>query len=157
MATELSILKSLAFENYISAEMKDLQKQFRMYLSSYPHIFSMMYIPLNCTIVICVYNEGIKNPQNFIPKTSTQLYTALVKALLICYLHDEKVYINLKSIDDLPSHILSQFLRMCKIAYDGIMQQQLIFSELSGDFNTLGMMQSVPELYVDIYWRVIFT
>ena len=71
----------------------------------------MMYIPLNCAIVICVYNEGIKNPQNFIPKTSTQLYTALVKALLIRYLRDEKVDMNLKLIDDLPSHVLSQFPR----------------------------------------------
>ena len=143
---EILGFRKVDIEKYITVEMKD---QFRKYLSSYPHIFSMMYIPLNCAIVICVYKEGIRDPQSFIPKTSTQLYTALVKALLIRYLRDEKNDMNLKSIDDLPSHVLLQFFKLCKIAYDGIIHQQLIFSDLSPNFNTLGMMQSVPELYAD--------
>ena len=146
---EILGFRKVDIKKYISTEMKDLQNDFKKYLASYPYIFSMMYIPLNCAIVVCVYTEGYNNPQKFFPKTSTQLYTALVKTLLIRYLCDEGIHINLKFINDLPSTVLSQFCKICKIAYDGIMQQQLIFSDIPDDFNTLGMMQAVPELYVD--------
>ena len=60
------------------------QKSFHEYLAKYPHIYSTMYIPLNCAIVVEVYRlSGSTNPA---PKTMTQLYTALVKTLLQRYI-----------------------------------------------------------------------
>ena len=38
-------------------------------------------------------------------------------------------------------------LQLCKIAYEGIVLNCLIFSDISAGQQTLGLMQSVPELY----------
>ena len=43
-----------------------------------------------------------------------------------------------------------QFCKVCRLAYEGITNhQQVIFTDLPDDFNSLDLMQCVPELYVD--------
>ena len=60
------------------------QHQFEAYLTCYPHIAALMAIPVNCSIVIDVYqssksiNESVVN----VPRTQTELYSALTKILL---------------------------------------------------------------------------
>ena len=43
-----------------------------------------------------------------------------------------------------------QLCVVSKLAYEGINQQQVIFDNLPDDFDSLGLMQCVPELYVDV-------
>ena len=124
------------------------------YLSCYPNIASMMYVPLNCAIVLKVYRENRSNENQLIPKTMTQLYSSLVRTLLLRYLHDHPDYrdkdVKLESFQDLPVSVYKQFRIMAKIAYEGICNdEQIIFSGLPDDFETLGLMHCVPELYVD--------
>ena len=124
------------------------------YLSCYPHIASMMYVPLNCAIVLEVYRVNRSNKKQLIPKTMTQLYSSLVRTLLLRYLHDHPDYrdkdVKLESFQDLPVSVYKQFRIMAKIAYEGICNdEQIIFSDLPNDFETLGLMHCVPELYVD--------
>ena len=140
---------------YVSTAIEDdpsLQSGLQEYLSCYPHIQSMMYIPLNCAIVTQVYRNSIKD--QFIPKTMSDLYTSLVRSLLLCYLHEHPVYgrkvWRLRSFSDLPHDVFQQLCELGRIAYEGIMQrQQVIFSDLPSDFDGLGLMQSMNELYVD--------
>ena len=124
------------------------------YLSCYPNIASMMYVPLNCAIVLEVYRENRSNENKLIPKTMTQLYDSLVRTLLLRYLLDhpdyKDKYVKLESFQDLPDSMYEQFCEMAKIAYEGICNdEQIIFSDLPDDFETLGLMHCVPELYVD--------
>ena len=127
---------------------------FKEYLSLYPHIHSMMYVPLNSAIVAHVY-EYCKSSGVVVPKTMTQLYSSLIRTLLLRYLKDKEGYkdtcTNINSFKDLPSPLHNQFRNICKIAYTGIMkaETQLIFQDLPSDFDPLGLMQTCPELYVD--------
>ena len=125
----------------------------QQYLMYYPHIRSMLYIPLNCAIVVEVYRV-YKNSKSLIPKTWTDLYSSLLRSLLLRYLDDHPVYRRCSwksnSFRDLPADVYQQLCEVGRIAYEGILQdQQVIFSDLPSDFNSLGLMQCVPELYVD--------
>ena len=124
------------------------------YLECYPHIRSMMYVPLNSAIVTEVYRTS-KKDKSVVPKTKTELYSSLIRSLLLRYLHDHPVYgkqqWRIRSYSDLPPDVYKQLCELGRIAYEGfiVRNQQVIFSDLSDDFETLGLMQCAPELYVD--------
>ena len=123
------------------------------YISCYPHIVSMMYSPLNCAIVVEVY-RNTRNDKTIVPKTMTELYSSLVRSLLLRYLYDHPVHSKkrwwLHSFNDLPQDVYQQLCELGRIAYEGILHgQQVIFSDLPEDFETLGLMQSASEMYVD--------
>ena len=125
----------------------------QQYLTYYPHIRPMLYIPLNCAIVVEVYRV-YKSSNSLIPKTWTDLYSSLFRSLLLRYLDDHPVHQmeswETNSFRDLPVDVYQQLCEVSRIAYEGILQdQQVIFSDLPSDFNSLGLMQCVPELYVD--------
>ena len=125
------------------------------YLERHPQIRAGMYIPLNSAMVVMVYQEsqGSGCPM---PTTLTELYTALVRTLIVRYLRDHPEYaINyIQRFTDLPPPVYDKFLKLCGVAYNGIVsasdQVQLVFSErdLPADFDNLGLMDSVTELYV---------
>ena len=141
---------------YIQCTFSDEQSRsdFKEYLSLYPHIHSMMYVPLNSAIVTHVY-ESCQSSGVVVPKTMTQLYSSLIRTLLLRYLKDKEEYkdtcTNINSFKDLPQPVYDQFCEICKIAYTGIVcaETELIFQDLPSDFDPLGLMQSCPELYVD--------
>ena len=125
------------------------------YVSSYPHIESMMYNPLNAAIVVEVYRNSYKE-ESTIPKTMTELYSSLIRTLLLRYLKEHPVHGRRKwsrrfcQFSNLPSDVYQQFCKVCRLAYEGITNdQQVIFTDLPDDFNSLDLMQCVPELYVD--------
>ena len=134
-------LKSCMSETEVLAKLQH-------YLKLRPQIHAAMYIPLNAAIVVRVYQESGE-----LPETMTELYKSLGKSILIRYQlggsGSSSVPRGIKDFSDLPKETLEQFLGLCKLAYDGICNnQQLIFTDLPEDFETLGFMQSVTELYV---------
>ena len=126
----------------------------KQYISCYPHINSLMFIPLNSAIVVQVYRNS-KKDQTLVPKTMTELYSSLVRSLLLRYLFDHsehgKKRWKVHSISDLPQDVYQQLCKLGRIAYEGIFlhRQQVIFSDLPEGFETLGLMHCTPELYVD--------
>ena len=127
------------------------------YIATYPQIKACMYIPLNSAIVVSVYQES-KAGRCILPKTLTQLYYALTQTLLLRYLrghpvHSKNVW-NIQSLEnDLPGEVYKQLLRISEIAYTGICTDwgdsvQLIYSDLSPTFETLGLMQTVSQMYI---------
>ena len=123
------------------------------YLDKYPQLRMGMYIPLNCAIVVAVFQE-CKAGGLALPATLTGLYTALTQTLLLRYLRGSPKYenVNLRMFNDLPLPVHTKFIEICALAYGGIVSSsnhvQLIFSGLPSDFDTLGFMDSVTELYV---------
>ena len=138
-------------ESYIKNAVADEQvlEAFRHYLKKYPHIHGLMYIPLNCGIVLDVFISRSGNEEP--PTTQTELYTVLIKTILCRYLsshpeHGKKKW-RLSGFTDLPQDVHLIFLHLCKIAYEGIVSNHLIFTDIPTGQETLGLMQSVPELY----------
>ena len=125
----------------------------KKYISCYPHIGSLMYIPLNSAIVVEVYRNS-KKDDTLVPKTMTELYSSLLRDLLLRHLLDHPVHgrnrkWRVRSFCDLPQDVHQQLCEVAKIAYEGILHdQQVIFCDLPEDFETLGLMQCAPELYV---------
>ena len=137
------------------SEAADLEQ----YLSKHPQIKMCMYIPLNTAIVVGVYRDS-QEGKCILPTTSTELYIALTQTLLYRYLHGhpnygkEEVKPVMSFENDLPPEVYKYFQYLCNLAYSGIAtedsQVQLIFSglKLPSDFDSLGFMDSVTELYV---------
>ena len=142
-------------DKYIHNAFSDEQSlsDFKEYLALYPCICSMMYVPLNAAIVAHSYSSCKSNCHTVVRKTMTQLYSFLIRTLLLCNLKDKEEYKNayISSFKDLPQPVYDQFCEICKIAYTGIMsaEAELIFQDLPSDFETLGLMQTYPELYID--------
>ena len=84
----------------------------------------------------------------------TELYTALTQALLHRHMRGHPEYgTAIKCIDTLALSVSPKvhenLFKLCKLAYSGIVDQiQLIFRDLPSDFDDLGFMDSVTELYV---------
>ena len=145
---------------------EDEAKNLEAYISNHPQIRGCMYIPLNTVIVLSVFKER----QASMPTTLTELYTAVVQTLLVRYLYgrpdldkSSKFRIHEDLFKDLsvPHIVKRNFLELCQLAYKSIMgrayqmqqsasdQVQLIFeeSDLAEEFDNLGFMDSVTELY----------
>ena len=126
----------------------------KQYISCYPHINSLMFIPLNSAIVVQVYRNS-KKDQILVPKTMTELYSSLVRSLLLRYLFDHsehgKKRWKVHNFSDLPQDVYQQLCKLGRIAYEGIFlhRQEVVFSDLPEGFETLGLMHCTPELYVD--------
>ena len=124
------------------------------YMERYPQIRMGMYIPLNSAIVVTVYLESQASGLSM-PTSLTELYYALGCTLLLRYLrghHKYEAITSINTFDDLPPTVYTKFTELCKLAYSGIVnksrQVKLIFKGLQPDFDNLGFMDSVNELYV---------
>ena len=119
----------------------------------HPQIRIGMYIPLNSAIVVAMYQES-QESGCALPTTLTELYTAMAQTLLLQYLRGQPKYetSTMKTYIDLPPAVYTKFFEVCKLAYRGIVgtsdHVQLIFTGLPSDFGSLGLMDSVTELYV---------
>ena len=147
-------------QDYLSLMLKEkpsLLHDITQYLELCPHIHSMMYIPLNCAIILEVYQNS-KKESSPIPTTMTELYSSLIRSLLLRHINNLAEYkgkfTKLTNLKNLPECMKSHFDNIASLAYKGICKkdQQIIFSqdEIPSGLDTLGLMQSPMELYVDI-------
>eukprot|EP00731_Ephydatia_muelleri_P004548 Em0002g724a len=68
-------------QEYIELSFKhnlQLKDGFNLYIEQRPHIHSLMYVPINCAIVVELFKERKGKP----PQTLTEVYTALTNTLL---------------------------------------------------------------------------
>ena len=140
---------------FVQQNASELLDDLTTYLSYYPHIESMMYNPLHAAIVVEVYRQN-KAENVPVPKTTTELYDSLVRTLLQRYLKESpevaKRRLKFKSIKALPQDILEKVNRIAEVAFNGITnKQQVVFDEndLPEDFDHLGLMQCIPEIFYD--------
>ena len=141
--------------SYVKHVIKDekVYTDFLKYLKCYPYIRGMMYVPLNAVIVTEVYKTSQQSNEKFIPTTMTELYTSLTQSVLLRYLLSHSEYRqqkwNLKpDFTGLPKELYEQFCHICEVALKGMIEGDFVLESLPENFNTLDLMQSVPELYV---------
>ena len=154
--TASAIDQSVGGPDEVSEEAKKNIDDVMAYIGKYPQIKACMYIPLNAAIVVSIHQES-KYGKCILPTTLTELYQALTQILLLRYLRGHAEYSHQKwsveSFEDLPGEVYSQLLVISKIAYDGVCREggisvQLIFPDIPDDFEALGLMQSVSQLFM---------
>ena len=132
----------------------DMLVHFLKHTCSNPIIDAMMHVPLNCAIIVQIYKE-CEGARKLIPRTMTQLYTALCHSLLRQYLVENGLvnrdYRMPQELNNLPQDVCKHLHTLSKIAFDGIKQQKLVFykHELPEGFQHMGFMNECRELYVD--------
>ncbi len=138
---------------YIDLMIKDgAPPELREYINSNPRISSAMYNPLYARIVVEVYRE-CHDENSIFPNTTTELYTAYSRVLIIRYLHENPVHLESDwsgELSELPSSLQVHFDKLCHIAYNEITKekQQLVFfmEDVVDASTTLGFMNSVHPL-----------
>ena len=112
-----------------------------------------MYTPVTAKMSaeVFTWNQLTESPP---PTTMTELFTTFTLRTLVGYLSTQPLYhkqqLKVTSFSDLPPEVYKQFLGVCRMAYEGILnRQQLVFSaaHLPTGFSPLGLMQEVPQVY----------
>ena len=108
---------------------KDKAKQLLEMLKERLDIISLCYIPLNCRIVLYVYQQ-----QYTLPDTLTELYEVFILYTIKHYAEkissDEEVEEQIKqanSLDSLPPVIIEQLHILLETAYTGMTEDKLVF------------------------------
>ena len=127
----------------------ELLDSFETYLSVNPIVKGLMYNPLNCGIVIDVFqnNKISKRP---IPRTLTQLYTELCLCLLSRHLNavEDPMADNVPDqLRDIPEPLHAQLVCLGQLAFEGRMKEQIMFNQLPEGCSELGLLNSCTELY----------
>ena len=124
---------------------------FRQYLSANPVVKGMMYNPLNCAIIVGVYQDTYESAKP-VPHTQTQLYTKLTRCLLLRYLKVIEHSLASKvpdNLEDLPhdSDVYQQLVKVGQLAFNGKLREQLIFKQLPEGCSDLGLLVKHTALY----------
>ena len=106
-----------------------------------PAIAGSSYLPMNASILVQLFKSG----NNTLPTTQYGIFSEFVLSCIYCNHkeHTELKNLTLKSLQKLPEDIVKPFLFLCELAYQGVMDNKVIFSSLPADVNTLGLLQGV--------------
>ena len=130
----------------------NIRSKFLDYVNYYPAMKAVMHTPVTANIVTDVFKWS-RDMESNPPTTVTQLYTAYTCKLLMQHFSGHKAYgkqsWKIGSLEDLPPDVHQQLLALSKLAWEGIMIQQLTFSSADIHGATLGLMVSVKELYLE--------
>ena len=128
----------------------EIRAKFIDYVNDNPSIKATMHTPVTADIVAEVFQWSRYTESNP-PTTMTQLYTAFTCKLLMQHLSSHKEEGSksgkIRSLEEVPADMKGRLLETCRLAWEGIVEQQLTFcSDVVGG-DTLGLMHGVRELY----------
>ena len=106
----------------------------------YPVIESCCYIPLNAAILAYIF---IYNRQT-LPITRCELFKELILCCVVCELktrQPDRDFEDVSSIGDLPDDLKEQLHNLSKLAFNGVMQNKVVFTLTS--HCTLGLLHIV--------------
>ena len=105
-----------------------------------PEVAGSYYLPLNATILVHLF----KNDQNRLPTTLYGIFSSLILSCIKRHLKLRTQWdASIESLDQLPEFAKEPFSFLCQIAYNGVMEDKIIFTSLLADVNTLSILQGV--------------
>ena len=106
-----------------------------------PEVAGSCYLPLNATILVHLF----KSDRNTLPTTLYGIFSSLVLNCIKRHLklHTQYKDVSIESLDQLPEFAKKPFSVLCRLAYDGVMEDKIIFTSLPADVNTLSLLQGV--------------
>ncbi len=102
---------------------KEKSKKLIQMLKERLDIVSLCYIPLNCRIVLYVYQK-----KHALPDTLTQLYEVFILYTVKHYKPDINEIQYANNIEDFPATIIKCLDSLCELAYTGMTQDKLVFN-----------------------------
>ena len=134
---------------------EELVKKLFDHLKKRPVIEASCYLPLNAAIVTHIFLAM----DNTLPNTLHRVFTSLVECCIKRHIERQAIsgehIPEILSLDHLPSVIQEHFKNICSIAYQGVMTNQVTFTEenlqsakLPTELNTLSLMQGVARFTV---------
>ena len=128
----------------------EIRANFIDYVNDNPSIKATMHTPVTADIVAEVF-QWSRDTDSTLPTTMTQLYTAFTCKLLMQHLsyckEEGSKSRKIRSLREVSADMKGRLLEMCRLAWEGIVEQQLTFSSDVVGGGTLGLMQGVRELY----------
>ena len=122
------------------------------HLEDHPVIEGYCYIPLHVAILVHIF----LTMKGALPTTRHELFCSLV---LCCIVREhethepDKPLPELSSLDDLPDDLKTKLNQLCVLAYNGVMQDKIVFyqkdllaSQLPSSLSSLGLLQAVEGL-----------
>ena len=106
-----------------------------------PEVAGSCYLPLNATILVHLF----KSDRNKLPTTLYGIFSSLVLNCIKRHLKLRTQYkhVSIESLDQLPEFAKKPFSVLCRLAYNGVMEDKIIFTSLPTDVNTLSLLQGV--------------
>ena len=122
------------------------------HLEDHPVIEGYCYIPLHAAILVNIFSTM----KEVLPTTLHELFCDLVLCCIVRELethNTEKNVIDISSLDDLPDNVTSQLRDLSILAYNGVMQNKVVFYRqhlkalsLPVNLPSLGLLQAVEGL-----------
>ena len=108
-----------------------------------PEVAGSCYLPLNATILVHLFKN--LSDRNTLPTTLYGIFSSLVLNCIKRHLKLRTQYkdVSIESLDQLPQFAKKSFSALCRLAYDGVMEDKIIFTSLPADVNTLSLLQGV--------------
>ena len=133
-----------AYASSVFSSEPEKLKKFMAFISASknPAINSLMYIPLNAAIIVKIYLNCKSDA--LLPLTLTEVYTLLSLTLLNRDLHPLVMF---EKLEDLPADLYVPLLHLSQIAFEGILNEEVIFHTLPPDLVHFGFLDAVPALY----------
>ena len=104
-------------------------KQLESYLKKNPFINSLCYIPLNMTILMCIYKEILENGNFMLPKNQTEINDQFICITISRFLRRKKIPLTIRSLDELPAQYKQQFKNLSKLAFELLGRDQVVFND----------------------------
>ena len=110
-----------------------------------PVVAGSCYLPLNASILVHLFKCN-----GTLPTTQYGIFSELILTCIYRHYTERLDYKNfsLDSFNQLPEVAKKPFLCLCEIAYNGIMNDKITFSNLPQDIITLSLLQGVQSLAV---------
>ena len=121
-----------------------------------PELAESCCLPLDASIVAYIFKEN----KHSLPKTQQNYIAELIRHCIFRHMEEhgppDLRIASLPPLDKLPDEINKSFLYICQLAFDGVVQDKVIFteSEVKKDFNTLGLLQGVER--ADCGWTISY-
>ena len=109
-----------------------------------PALESSCYLPLDASIMLHLFKSG----NNTLPPTQYGIFSEFVLSCIFRNQNErsDDKNLSLESLQDLPDVVRAPFLQLCQIAYEGIMNNRVTFTDLPSDLNTLGLLQGAKSM-----------
>ena len=144
-------------EDYVKVALEgNLKKinELTQYLQNHSIISSLCFVPFNMVVLVYVYKLGYP-----LPKNSAELYSYFIILTICRHFHKngnyQKLSSNITKLTDLPEHCYKILLQLCKLSFEGLTNNKLIFTQdeiktacpaIKEEINALGLFQVVEHL-----------
>ena len=130
------------FEFCLKDKPKDVDDLLKR-IENNPIIEGICYLPLNASILVHLFICG----RGELPNTQYGIFSDLICNCIYRYLRRTQPAATdipkIKSLSKLPQSVKSDLQRLCELAYDGIMKDEVIFHLEQPGFVTLDLLQKV--------------